>query len=317
MAKVIKNMGASVRARLLNVSKERGQNYQLVLTRYANERLLYRLAESVHADRFVLKGAVLLMAWFDEPFRGTRDVDLLGHGDPDPAVVLGVFQDILAREGDDGVRFDAKGAEIGRIREETEYGGLRIKTTADVGGVRVPIRIDVGFGDATEPQPEELTLPGLLDMPPAKLRGYARETVIAEKFQAMVALGLTNTRIKDYYDVWLLSQSFEFDEGQLARAIAATFERRGTDVPSETPDGLTPAFGEDEAKQRQWEAFIRDVSFGPGSLQDVVVELSGFLMSIANVASLLQASAVTGTPRRANSVAGSTAQMDLPQPPWG
>ncbi len=265
MAKEIKNMGASVRTRLLNVSKERGQDYQLVLTRYANERLLYRLAESVHADRFVLKDAVLLMTWFGEPFRGTRDVDLLGNGDPDPAVVLDVFQDILAREGDDGVRFDAKGAEIGRIREETEYGGLRIKTTADVVGARVPIRIDVGFGDATEPQPEELTLPGLLDMPPAKLRGYARETVIAEKFQAMVALGLTNARIKDYYDVWLLSQLFEFDEGQLARAIAATFERRGTDVPSGTPDGLTPAFGEDEAKQRQWEAFIRDVSFGPGS----------------------------------------------------
>ena len=217
MAKEIKNMGASVRARLLNVGKESGQNHQLVLTRYANERLLYRLAGSEYAGHFVLKGAALLMTWFDEPFRGTRDVDLLGHGDPDPATVLGVFRNILAREADDGVRFDAKGAKIGRIREDTEYGGLRIKTAADVGGARVPISIDVGFGDATEPQPEELTLPGLLDMPAAKLRGYARETVIAEKFQAMVALGLTNTRIKDYYDVWLLSQSFEFDERQLAR----------------------------------------------------------------------------------------------------
>jgi len=284
MAKDIKNMGASVRGRLLNVSKERGQNYQLILTRYANERLLYRLAQSEHAGRFVLKGAVLLMTWFDEPFRGTRDVDLLGHGDPDPAAVLDVFKDILAREGDDGVRFDAKGAEIGRIREDTEYGGLRIKTTADVGGARVPISIDVGFGDATEPQPEELTLPGLLDMPPAKLRGYARETVIAEKFQAMVALGLTNTRIKDYYDVWLLSQSFEFDEEQLARAIAATFERRRTDIPSETPDGLTAAFGEDEAKRRQWEVFVRDVSFDPGSLRDVIETIAGFLMPAAETA---------------------------------
>ncbi len=277
-------MGASVRARLLNVSKERGQNHQLILTRYANERLLYRLAQSEHAGRFVLKGAVLLMTWFDEPFRGTRDVDLLGHGDADPAAVLDVFRDILAREGDDGVRFDGKGAEIGRIREDTEYGRLRIKTTADVGGARVPISIDVGFGDATEPQPEELTLPGLLDMPPAKLRGYARETVIAEKFQAMVALGLTNTRIKDYYDVWLLSQSFEFDEGQLARAIAATFERRGTDIPSETPDGLTPAFSEDEAKRRQWEVFVRDVSVDPGSLQDVIETIVGFLMPAAETA---------------------------------
>ncbi len=165
-----------------------------------------------------------------------------------------------------------------------KYGGLRIKATADVGGARVPISIDVGFGDATEPQPEELTVPGLLGMPPAKLRGYARETVIAEKFQAMVALGLTNARIKDYYDVWLLSQWFEFDEGELAHATAATFERRGTDVPAETPDGLTSAFSEDEAKQRQWEALVRDVSFEPGSLQDVVAELSGFLMPAAETA---------------------------------
>ena len=291
MAKEIKNMGASVRMRLLNVSKESGQNYQLILTRYANERLLYRLAQSEHVGRFVLKGAVLLMTWFDEPFRGTRDVDLLGHGDPDPVAVLEVFQDILAREGDDGVGYDAKGDEIGRIREDTEYGGLRIKTTTEVGGARVPISIDVGFGDATEPQPEELILPGLLDMPPAKLRDYARETVIAEKFQAMVALGLANTRIKDYYDVWLLSQSFEFDEDQLAHAIAATFERRGTDIPYETPDGLTPAFGEDEAKRRQWEAFVRDVSFDPGSLQDVVAGLSGFLMPIASMAGVFQAEA--------------------------
>lgn len=267
-----------MRARLLNVSKERGQNYQLVLTRYANERLLYRLAESAHADRFVLKGAVLLMTWFDEPFRGTRDIDLLGHGDPEPETVLDVFRDIFAREADDGVRFDAKAAQIGRIRDDTEYGGLRIKTSADIGGAMVPISVDVGFGDATEPQPELLDLPGFLNMPAARLRGYARETVIAEKFQAMVAFGLANTRIKDYYDIWLMSQSFEFDQGQLARAIAATFNRRGTDIPTETPEGLTPAFGDDEAKQRQWDAFVRDVSVNPGSFQDVIGTIVGFLM---------------------------------------
>lgn len=294
MAKEIKNMGASVRARLLNISKESGQNYQLVLTRYANERLLYRLAGSAHADRFVLKGAVLLMTWFDEPFRGTRDVDLLGHGNPEPEAVLDVFRGIFAQEADDGVRFDPKGAQIGRIREGTEYGGLRIKSTADVGGARVPISIDVGFGDATEPQPEVLTLPGLLDRPVAKLRGYARETVIAEKFQAMVVLGLTNTRIKDYYDVWLLSQSFEFDETQLGRAIAATFERRGTDIPKETPDALTAAFGENEAKQRQWEAFVRDVSVKPGPLQDAIETIAEFLMPAAGIAASAGSEAKTG-----------------------
>ncbi|MBM2293041.1 nucleotidyl transferase AbiEii/AbiGii toxin family protein [Sulfitobacter pseudonitzschiae] len=284
MVREIKNMGASVRARLLKISKDSEQNYQLVLTRYANERLLYRLAKSAYAERFVLKGAVLLMAWFDEPFRGTRDVDLLGHGDPDPDAVLGVFKDIFAREAPDGVQFDAEGAQIGRIREDTEYGGLRIKTTADVGGARVAISVDVGFGDAMEPEPQILDLPGLLDMPLGTMRGYARETVVAEKFQAMVALGLTNTRIKDYYDVWLLSQSFKFDATQLGRAIAATFERRETAVPAEIPDALTDAFSKDEAKQRQWAAFIRDVSFDPGPLPGVVETLAGFLMPAAATA---------------------------------
>jgi len=284
MVREIKNMGASVRARLLMISKDSGQNYQLVLTRYANERLLYRLAKSAHAERFVLKGAVLLMTWFDEPFRGTRDVDLLGHGDPDPDAVLGLFKDIFAGEAPDGVQFDADGAQIGRIREDTEYGGLRIKTTANVGDARVSISVDVGFGDAMEPEPQILDLPGLLDMPAATLRGYARETVVAEKFQAMVALGLTNTRIKDYYDVWLLSRSFEFDEAQLGRAIAATFERRDTAVPTEVPDALTDAFSKDEAKQRQWAAFIRDVSFDPGPLPGVVETLAGFLMPAAATA---------------------------------
>ena len=159
MAREIRNIGASVRARLLTISKDSGQDYQFVLTRFANERLLYRLAGSAHAERFVLKGAVLLMTWFDEPFRGTRDIDLLGQGDPDPDVVLGVFKDIFSNEAPDGVRFDADGAQIGRIREDTEHGGLRIKTIADVGGARVSISVDVGFGDAMGDVPTDVETP--------------------------------------------------------------------------------------------------------------------------------------------------------------
>ena len=291
MAKEIKNIGASVRARLLQISKDSGQNYQLILTRYANERLLYRLAESAHAEQFVLKGAVLLMTWFDEPFRGTRDVDFLGHGDPDPEAVLGVFKEIFSIDPPDGVHFDAEGARIARIREDTEYGGVRIKSVADVGGARIPISVDIGFGDVMEPEPQILDLPGLLDMPTATLRGYARETVVAEKFQAMVALGLTNTRVKDYYDIWLLSQSFEFDKTQLGRAIAATFARRETAVPTKVPDALTGAFSEDEAKQRQWVAFVRDVSLDPGPLSAVVETLAGFLLPAAETAIKIEAEA--------------------------
>ena len=284
MAKEIKNLGASVRARLLRISKEKGQSFDLILTRYAIERLLYRLAQSPHADRFVLKGAMLLMTWFDEPFRGTRDLDLLGYGDPSPEGLIGIFKEVLAVDGEDGVAFDIDGVRISRIREDNQYGGLRLRTTADIGGARIAANVDVGFGDATEPAPKTLDYPALLDMPAPRLRGYARETVVAEKFQAMVALGAANSRMKDYYDIWMLSQSFDFDHERLARAIAATFARRKTKIPDELPDALTPAFAELPVKQQQWEAFKRDVAIAPGALSDVLSQLETFLMPAAKAA---------------------------------
>lgn len=284
MAKEIKNLGASIRARLFRISKEKGQNFDLILTRYAIERLLYRLAQSPHADRFVLKGAMLLMTWFDEPFRGTRDLDLLGYGDPSPEGLVDIFKEVLAMDVEDGVVFDADGLRISRIREDNQYGGLRLRTAADIGGARIATNVDVGFGDATEPVPETLDYPALLDMPAPRLRGYARETVVAEKFQAMVALGTTNSRMKDYYDLWVLSQSFEFDRDRLAAAIAATFARRRTKVPEELPDALTLAFAELPVKQQQWEAFKRDVAIDPGSLHDVVGAIEAFLMPAAAAA---------------------------------
>ena len=284
MAKGIKNPGASVRARLLQISKHKGQSFDLILTRYAIERLLYRLAQSRHADRFVLKGAMLLMTWFDEPFRGTRDLDLLGYGDPSPQGLVDTFKEVLAVDSEDGVAFDVDGVWISRIREANQYGGLRLRTTADIGGARIAANVDVGFGDATEPVPETLDYPALLDMPAPRLRGYARETVVAEKFQAMVALGATNSRMKDYYDIWILSQSFDFDRDRLAAAIAATFTRRNTTIPEELPDALAPAFATLPVKQQQWKAFKRDVAIDPGSLQDVIAALEAFLLPIANAA---------------------------------
>lgn len=228
MAKEIKNIGASVRARLLQYAKASGQSFDLVLTRFALERLLFRLSRSPHADRFVLKGAMLMMSWFDDPHRGTRDLDLLGFGDPNPERMLATFREILAQDADDGVEFDAEALRVDRIREELEYGGLRLRTTASISGARISLTIDIGFGDALEPGDEELDYPSMLDFPMPRLRGYARETVIAEKFQAMVALGRANSRMKDFYDIWILSRSFAFDDDRLARAIAATFARRGT-----------------------------------------------------------------------------------------
>ncbi|MFD2252419.1 putative nucleotidyltransferase component of viral defense system [Pseudochelatococcus lubricantis] len=278
MAKELKNIGASVRARLLQVAKASGQSFDLVLTRFALERLLFRLSQSPHADRFVLKGAMLMMSWFEDPYRGTRDLDLLGFGDPEPEAMLATFRDILALNDDDGVEFDAGALRVDRIREELEYGGLRLRTTASISGARINLTIDIGFGDAMEPGAEMLNYPTMLAFPAPRLRAYARETVIAEKFQAMVALGHANSRMKDFYDIWILSKSFDFAGDRLARAIAATFARRETAVPVDLPDALTPAFANDEQKQRQWNAFIRDVSANPGRLENVVTSLADFLM---------------------------------------
>lgn len=278
MAKELKNIGASVRARLLQLAKASGQSFDLVLTRFALERLLFRLSQSPHADRFVLKGAMLMMSWFEDPHRGTRDLDLLGFGDPEPEAMLATFRDILALNDDDGVEFDVDALRVDRIREELEYGGLRLRTTASISGARINLTIDIGFGDAMEPGAEMLDYPSMLAFSAPRLRAYARETVIAEKFQAMVALGRANSRMKDFYDIWILSKSFDFAGDRLSRAIAATFARRETAIPVDLPDALTPAFAGDEQKQRQWSAFVRDVSANPGGLEDVATSLAEFLM---------------------------------------
>jgi predicted nucleotidyltransferase component of viral defense system len=290
MPKEIRNIGASVRARLQNLSRETGQSFELILTRYALERLLYRLSTSAFSEQFVLKGAMLLTRWFEHPHRATRDLDLLGFGDPNPDALITVFREILAANVADGVEFDVGALRVDRIREELEYGGLRLRTTASISGARIAVTVDVGFGDALEPGAQIIDYPSLLDLPTPRLRAYARETVVAEKFQAMVALGRANSRMKDFYDVWLLSQSIPFDDDRLARAIAATFERRRTAIPVELPDALGQGFAEDEQKQRQWSAFLETVGLEAGSLADVIADLAGFIMPHAMAAAKIDGS---------------------------
>lgn len=288
MPKETKNIAASIRARLMNHAQAKGLPFDLVLNRYVIERLLYRLSASPHANDFVLKGATLLMTWLDEPHRGTRDLDLLGFGDNAPDRLLALFRDVLETPvPDDGVVFDAAGLRVDRIREELAYGGVRLRTTAILAGARIPVSVDIGFGDALEPGAETVAYPTLLDLPAPTLRAYARETVIAEKFQAMVVLGRANTRMKDFYDIWVLSRTFEFADDRLARAIAATFARRTTPIPIEKPDALTSAFADDPVKQTQWRAFVADVAVDPGSLADVIAALLAFLMPHAEAASML------------------------------
>ncbi|MDO8775936.1 MAG: nucleotidyl transferase AbiEii/AbiGii toxin family protein [Burkholderiaceae bacterium] len=276
-----RDIGASVRARLLTLARQKGQAFDLLLTRYANERLLHRLSLSPHRNRFVLKGAMLMTTWFDDPHRPTRDMDFLGYGDPAPDAMLVTFREICAIEVDDGIVFDVDGLRVELIREELEYGGLRLRTTGALAGARIAVIIDIGFGDAIEPGIEEINLPVLLDLPQPRLRVYARETVVAEKFQAMVMLGLANSRMKDFYDVWILSRSYDFDEDRLSRAIAATFERRGTAIPFDAPVALTQTFATDTGKQRQWAAFVRDLAIEIPVFEAVVTDLAGFLMPYA------------------------------------
>ncbi|MHA7686006.1 nucleotidyl transferase AbiEii/AbiGii toxin family protein [Cupriavidus sp. PET2-C1] len=249
---------------------------------------MFRLGISVHRDRFVLKGAMLMTSWFEDPHRPTRDVDFLGFGESEADHLLATFAEVCALAADDGISFDAAGLRAEAIREDTDYGGLRLRTTAQLAGARIPVVIDIGFGDATEPGTEEIQLRVLLDQPEPRLRAYARETVVAEKFQAMVMLGMANTRLKDFYDIWFLSQSFEFDDGRLAAAIAATFARRKTNIPADPPFALSPDFANDKAKQTQWLAFARDLAAVP-PLYTVVADLAAFLMPHAARARLISA----------------------------
>ena len=274
-----RNVGASVRQRLLNLAHARGQPLELLLTRYALERLLHRLSLSPCRERFVLKGALLLTTWFDEPHRATRDLDLLGFGDPSDDALLTAFREVMTIGVDDGIAFDSAGLQIQSIREDMQYGGSRLRTTAALAGARIPVVVDIGFGDAVEPGIEDIQLPVLLDMPSPRLRAYPQETVIAEKLHAMVTLGLANSRMKDYYDVWMLVRTFEIDPARLRRAIEATFARRGTPLPAALPEGLTDAFAQDDTKQRQWAAFVRNLSSSAPALRDIVTELRAVVMA--------------------------------------
>jgi predicted nucleotidyltransferase component of viral defense system len=278
MRKPVKNVGTSIRQRLFNLSRETGQSFDLLLTRYAIERLLFRLSRSAYRNQFVLKGAMLITTWLGDPHRPTRDLDLLGFGDSDPDKLLAVFRDICAIRADHGVIFDVDSPQIDRIRHEQAYGGLRLKAMTGVGGARIRVVVDVGFGDAIEPGLVELDLPVLLDQPRPRLHAYARETVVAEKFHAMVTLGRANSRMKDIYDIWLLARSYPFEGDRPARAIVATFSRRQTPIPGELPDSLTNAFAEDPVKIAQWTSFVKAVAHDPGPLSQVIHDLAAFVM---------------------------------------
>lgn len=276
-----RNLAASVRHRLLELAHEQGAEFHLVLTRYVIERLLYRLSQSEHADQFVLKGAMLFRLWSDHPHRPTRDLDLLGKGEPSLEALAKVFRDVCGTEVEaDGLTFDPDSVTAGRIREDQEYEGVRVECRANLGQPRIDLQIDIGFGDAVVPRAVTVTFPTMLEFPVPVLKAYPRQAVVAEKFQAMVTLGIANSRMKDFFDLWVLAHDFAFDGPSLSQAIRATFRRRKTALLTEPPLALTSAFGTDEGKVKQWAAFLKrgKLDASGASLEQVCVFLNGFLI---------------------------------------
>jgi len=273
-----KNLAASVQARLLNIAKAEGRDYGQVLTKFALERLLYRLSQSKHADSFLLKGALLFDLWFDVPLRPTRDIDLLGFGLAELPHVTGVFVDLCQMRLEDGMMFLADSIKAEEIRKEANYAGIHVSMVGLLGNARAAIQIDIGYGDAVTPAPEMATYPVLLaDLPAPQLRVYPRYTVVAEKVETIATLGIANTRMKDYFDLWVLRQQGNFDPEILRSAIAATFARRERSLPSQMPVGLSEAFSADLQKQRQWQAFLKKNQLAQVELAVVVHVLREWL----------------------------------------
>jgi predicted nucleotidyltransferase component of viral defense system len=281
------NVAASVRARLLNVAKAQGVDFNQVLVRFALERILYRMTQSQHADRFLLKGALLFTLWYDMPHRATRDADLLGFGASDLASVAETFRDIAAVAVDDGIAFDPASVTVEEIRKEAGYGGVRVIIAGELAKARCKTQIDVGFGDAVTPAPVDSVYPVLLDdLPAPKLRAYPTHTVIAEKLHAIALLGMTNSRLKDYFDLSVLLERETLDTDLLAQAIKATFERRGMSVPDAVPIGLTDEFAHDSSRQSLWLAFLKKNDLPPEPLPAIVDRLRSALAPALNRAAL-------------------------------
>jgi hypothetical protein len=251
-------MAHSIHDRLLALATRQREDFNAVLARYGVERLLFRLTSTAHGPRFVLKGAALFVLWLGRAHRPTRDLDLLGSGQMDEAALRAIFEDVCrAPVPPDGLQFDPGSVAVAPIRADQEYGGTRVKVQVALGTARVPVQIDVGLGDAVTPAPVMADYPTLLDLPAPRIKAYPRETVVAEKLDALIDLGLLNTRLKDYYDLYVLSRQFAFDGATVCRALDATRTRRGRGALQGTPVGLTDAFAANAARARQWASFLR------------------------------------------------------------
>lgn len=292
-------LSRSVHTRLVRHARSLGVDANLVLTRFATERLLYRLSRSPHAERFVLKGALLMLVWLGEAIRPTRDADLLGFGDLSDEALAGIFREVCAMPVEpDGMTYRGDSVTVADIRREDAYGGRRVTLRAQLGSACLRVQVDVGLGDAVSPPPEWLEYPSLLDLPRPRLRAYRPETVIAEKVHTMVALGSKNSRMRDFFDVYMLAALEAFDGQSLAGALRATFERRRTAIPDGLPLALTPEFGAIPEKRVQWRAFLKKngLTSAPEDLGEIIGRLSRFLEPVIDAARTGAPSAKTWKP---------------------
>jgi len=295
-----KNTAASIRARLLSLAQNKGEDYQRVLGRYAIERFLYRLGRSPHRDKFALKGATLFTLWTGHTHRPTKDLDLLGQGSSAIGDVEQTIRGICEIQEEDGLVFDRASVEGTKIKEDDEYDGVRVKLLADLAGARIPMQIDIGFGDAVYPDPELASFPVLLQMEAPLIRAYPREASIAEKFHAMVLLDIRNSRMKDFYDIWFMANTWTFDMASLRNAILASFQRRGSTIPTGVPFALTDDFLNDPQKTQQWSAFVNRLDPGEKapSLGEVGAVLRAFLLPCISGDSPTKAEILAWTPNQ-------------------
>ena len=277
-----KNVAASVHQKLLNRARSLQRPFAELLQYYAMERFLYRLSQSAHSQRFILKGALMLRVWQSPEFRPTMDIDMLGKTSNDKNIIVSQIVDVLNIEVEpDGLVFDISSIQSEQITEDADYQGIRLRFRGTLGSARIAMQIDIGFGDIVHPAPEESELPTMLDFAAPKLLCYSRESAIAEKFEAMIKLSILNSRMKDFYDIWLLSRQFDFNGGKLLRAIQLTFEQRNTVMPNEII-AFQKMFIDD--KQAQWAAFCKRLhqEYLPSDFADIVTQVASFLVPVAD-----------------------------------
>lgn len=299
---VKKNIAASVRERLFSIANESGEPFDVVLVRYALERFLYRVGISPFVDSFVLKGALLYLVWDDDAYRPTRDGDFLAFGSSDLRYMEKTFKQICGIAFEDGIVFDSDSVRAREIAKDKTYAGIRVNFVAHLARARIPVQFDIGFGDAVTPAPERIQFPVLLDFPAPTLRAYPIYTVIAEKFHAMIVLGMQNSRMKDFYDLWAMSRRFEFDGAVLSDALSATFARWQTPLPEGVPVALSDEFADSQIKTNQWKAFTRKnrLAGAESTFRDALTAIREFVMP------------VVGALRQGNKLAGAW----KPGGPW-